>query len=133
MGTKIGSNGPGRMTKMATMPIYDKTLKTLLLWNKKVCDLETWYVALGARVLPNLFNGVPMLTLAYFTARSNLVPYAFLRGKGKTITGYNLVRLFFASFGDCPSYLASFGDNLLNVASCLELRFPTAETWQDVV
>ena len=30
-------------------------------------------------------NDDPGLTLAYFTARSNLVPYAFVREKGKTI------------------------------------------------
>ena len=27
-GTKVYSNGPGHMTKMATMPIYGKNLKT---------------------------------------------------------------------------------------------------------
>ena len=27
-GTKVCSNGPGHMTKMATMPIYGKNLKT---------------------------------------------------------------------------------------------------------
>ena len=26
-GTKVGSNGPGHMTKMAAMPIYGKNLK----------------------------------------------------------------------------------------------------------
>ena len=29
-----------------------KTLKYLLLWNQKADDLETWYVASGAQVLP---------------------------------------------------------------------------------
>ena len=29
-GTKVYSNGPGQMTKMATMPIYVKNRKTLL-------------------------------------------------------------------------------------------------------
>ena len=28
MGTKVYSNGPGHMTKMAAMPIYGKNLKT---------------------------------------------------------------------------------------------------------
>ena len=41
---------------MAAMPIYGINLKNLLLWNQKVDDLETWYAALGARVLPNLFK-----------------------------------------------------------------------------
>ena len=55
-GTKDCSNGPGHMTKMAAMPIYGKNLKNLLLRNQKAYDLETWYVALGARVLPSLFK-----------------------------------------------------------------------------
>ena len=62
-----------------------KTLKTLLLRNRKADDLETWYAALGTRVLPNLFKDNPGLTLIYFTARSNLVPYAFVWEKGKTV------------------------------------------------
>ena len=47
-GTKDYINGPGHMTKMATMPIYDKTLKNLLLQNQMPYDLETWHVASGS-------------------------------------------------------------------------------------
>ena len=83
-GTKVYSNGPGHMTNMAAMPIYGKNLKNLFLWNKKVSDDEYWYAALGTRVLPSLFNGDTGMTLTYFTARSNLVPYAFVWEKGKT-------------------------------------------------
>ena len=54
-GTNICSNGPGLMNKMATMPYMLKTLKHLLR-NQKAYDLETWYAALGARVLPSLFK-----------------------------------------------------------------------------
>ena len=54
--TKVFSNGPGHMTKMATMPIYGKNLKKFLLWNQMADDLETWYAALGARVLTSLFK-----------------------------------------------------------------------------
>ena len=36
--------------------IIKKKLKNLLLWNQKADDLESWYVALGARVLPSLFK-----------------------------------------------------------------------------
>ena len=53
---KVYSNGPCHMTKMAAMPIYGKNLKNLLLRNQKADDLETWYAALSARVLPNLFK-----------------------------------------------------------------------------
>ena len=62
-----------------------KTLKNLLLWNQKADDLETLYAASGARVLPFFFNYDPRLTLTYFTVRSNLVPYAFVWEKGKTM------------------------------------------------
>ena len=55
-GTKVCSNGPGHMTKMAAMPIYGKNLKNLLLRNQKADDLETWYAALGTQVLPILFK-----------------------------------------------------------------------------
>ena len=58
-------------------PYMVKTLKNIPLQNQKADDLETWYVALGARVLPNCSNDDPGLTLTYFTGRSNLVPYAF--------------------------------------------------------
>ena len=31
-------------------------VKNLLLWNPNADDLESWYVALGAPVLPSLFK-----------------------------------------------------------------------------
>ena len=43
-----------QVTKMATMPIYGKTLKNILLWNLKANYLETWYAASGTRILPSL-------------------------------------------------------------------------------
>ena len=55
-GTKVCSNGLVQMTKMAAMPIYNKTLKNLLLRNQKADDLETWYAASGAQVLLSLFK-----------------------------------------------------------------------------
>ena len=55
-GTKVCSNGPGHMTKMAAMPIYGKKLKNFLLRNQKADGLETWYAASGAPVLTSLFK-----------------------------------------------------------------------------
>ena len=55
-GTKVCSNGPGHMTKMAAMPLYGKNLKKFLLLNQTANDLETWYAASGARVLSSLFK-----------------------------------------------------------------------------
>ena len=53
-GTKVCSNGPGHMTKMAAMPIYVKNLKKSS--SQKADDLETWCAALSARVLPGLYK-----------------------------------------------------------------------------
>ena len=44
-GTKVCSNGPGHMTKMATMPIYGKNLKKSSSPEPKADDLEAWYAA----------------------------------------------------------------------------------------
>ena len=55
-GTKVCSNGPGHMTKMAATPTYGKNHKKSSSPEKKADDLESWYVASGARVLPSLFK-----------------------------------------------------------------------------
>ena len=55
-GTKVCSNSPGLVTKMTAMPIFGKSLKNLFLRNPMADDLETWYAASGARVLPSLFK-----------------------------------------------------------------------------
>ena len=61
-------------------------VKYLLLLNQRADDLETWYASSSARVLPSWLKWWPWVgTLTYFTARSNLVPYAFVWEKGKTI------------------------------------------------
>ena len=60
-----------------------KTLKKLLLRNQKADDLKDGMhhqVLEFYQVYP---NDDPKLTLTYFTARSNLVPYAFLWEKVK--------------------------------------------------
>ena len=80
-GTKLCSNGPGHMTKMAAIPIYGKNLKNLLLWNQKAYDLETLYVALGARVLPSLFKWWPWVDLDLFYGKVEFGPICFCMGK----------------------------------------------------
>ena len=66
-------------------PYMVKTFKNLLLQNQKSYDLETWHVALGTQAVQSLYKWWPGLTLTYFMARSNLVPYAFVWEKGKTM------------------------------------------------
>ena len=80
-GTKVCSNGPGHMIKIAAMLIYVKNLKNLLLRKQKADDLEIWFASSGARVLPSCSNDDPGLTLTYFTGRSNMILYAFVRVK----------------------------------------------------
>ena len=46
-------------------PYMVKTLKNLL-WNQKTDDLETWYAAWSARVLPSLFKWWPWFDLDLF-------------------------------------------------------------------
>ena len=77
-GTKVCSTGPGHMTKMAGMPIYGKNLKKIFSGTKRPMTLK---LGMQHRVLeyyqfcPNDDTG---LTLTYFTAKSNLVSYAFV-------------------------------------------------------
>ena len=70
------------MTKMAAMSIYGKNPKNLLLRNQKADYLETWYADV-LKYYQICSNDDPGLTVTYFTARSNLVPYAFVWEKGK--------------------------------------------------
>ena len=78
-----------------------KTLKNHLLWNQKADDLETWYTASGARVLPICSNDDPWLTLTHFMARSNLVPYAFVWEKGKTMDFSETIEVYDVKVGRC--------------------------------
>ena len=81
-GMKVYSRGLGHMTKMAATPIYGKkTFKNFHLQNQRANDLVAWYVALGLWPIIVCSNDDPRLTLPYFTARSNLVFYAFIWGK----------------------------------------------------
>ena len=77
-----------------------KTLKNLLLWNQKANDIETLYAALGARVLRSSTDD-PDLTLTYFTARSNSVPYAFVWEKGETMDFSETIDVYDVKVGKC--------------------------------
>ena len=77
--TKVFINGQCHMTKMATMPIFDKNLKNLLQ-NQKSYDLGTWHVSLRTQSLQSCLNDDPWLTLTYFTTRSNWVICTFKWG-----------------------------------------------------
>ena len=80
------------MTKMATMPIYGKKLKNLLLRNQETDDLGMQHWVLEYYQVCS--SDGPGLTLTYFTARSNLVPYAFVWEKGKTMNFSETIAVF---------------------------------------
>ena len=82
-GTKVCLNGPGHMTKMAAMSIYGENLKNLLLRNQKTEKIESWMQHRVLKYYQVCSNDDPGLTMTDVTARSNLVPYAFVWEKGK--------------------------------------------------
>ena len=67
--------------QVAATPIYVKTLKNLLLRNQKADELETWYAASGARVLPSLFKWCHWFDLDLFYSKVEFGPLCFYMGK----------------------------------------------------
>ena len=79
-------NGPGHMTKMAAIPIYGKNLEKIFFSRTRspmILKHGMWHW--GLKLYKVFINDDPGLTLTYFTARSNLVPYAFVWEKGKAM------------------------------------------------
>ena len=70
------------MSKMAARLIYGKKIKNLLLRNQKADDLESWYAALGAQVLPILFKSWPWVELDLFYGKVKFGPLCVCMGKG---------------------------------------------------
>ena len=58
-------------------PSMVKTINNLLLRNQKAEDLETWYAALGAWVLPNLFKWWLWVDLDLFYSKVKFAPLCF--------------------------------------------------------
>ena len=81
--TKVCSNGPGHIWPIWPPCSYMvKTVKNLLLWNQEADDLETWFVASGARVLPSLFKWWHWIDPDLFYGNVKSGP---LREEGKTM------------------------------------------------
>ena len=109
-GTEVCSNGPGHMTKLATIPIYHKNLKKIFFSGTK--RPMTFNLGMLHRVLEYYqvySNDDPGLTLTYFTARSNLVPYAFVWEKGKTMDISETIVVYDVKVGRC-SWLNEYMD-----------------------
>ena len=83
--TKVFSNGQCHMTKMSPCPYMVKTLKKFFSRTKWPMTLKLGmqhWVIVYYQICSNDDLG---LILTYFTARSNLVPYAFVWEKCKTM------------------------------------------------
>ena len=90
------------MTKMAAMPIYGENLKIIFFSETKRpvtfkismqhCVLEYYQVC---------SNDDPELTLTYFAARSNLVLYAFVWEKCKTMDFSEAIIVYDIKVGIC--------------------------------
>ena len=101
-GTKGCSNGPGHKTNMAAMPIYMvKILKKNLLWNQKGWWLWKLVCSTGYSNTTKFVQMMTGLTLTYFMARSNLVPYAFVLEKVKTMDFSETIVSYDIKVGRC--------------------------------
>ena len=85
-GKKVNSNGPSHMPNMAVMRICGKKpLKIFFYGTKRPMTLN---IGMQHQVLEYFHvcsNDDTGWSLAYFTARSKLVPYSFVWEKGKTM------------------------------------------------
>ena len=80
-GTKVCSEGLGHMTKMAATPIYGKNPLKIFCGTKGPVNLGFGMQHQGLGPNKVCSNDVLRLTLTFFTARSNFLPYAFYMGK----------------------------------------------------
>ena len=77
---KVYINGPGHMTKMAAMPIYDIWLKPLkILFSRTGSPMisKLGMKHTGLKFYKVYINDDTGLTLTYFMTRSNFVIWAF--------------------------------------------------------
>ena len=118
-GTKVCSNSPGHMTKMAAVPIYGKNLKNLFSGTKGPMTLKLGMQHRVIEYYQIYLNDDPRLTITRFTAKSNLVPYAFVWEKGKQWIfpktsvaegGFNMSLVCFHIL--FPKYLRQFPTNV---------------------
>ena len=96
--TKVCSNGPSHMTKMAAMFIYGKNFFS---GTERPMTLK---VGMQHRVLEYYqicSNDAPGLTLTCLTARPTLVPYAFVWKKVKTMDLSETIVVYDIKVGRC--------------------------------
>ena len=90
------------MTKMAVMPIYGKTpLKIFFSGTGRPISTKLGMLHPGLQPIIICSNDYPVVTLTYFTAMSNLVSYAFLWEKVKTVDFSETIAACDLKFGRC--------------------------------
>ena len=98
---KVCSNGTDHMTSMAVMLIYGKPVKNVFSGSKRLMTLK---LGMHHRVLEYYqicSNNDPRLTLTYFTARSNFVPFAFVWEEGKIVDFSETIVVYDIKVGRC--------------------------------
>ena len=74
---KIYTNCFGHMTKMADMPIYGKNHSKIFSRTRRLMALRLGMLHFGCWAYQVYSNDDSILTLTYFTSRSNWLPNAF--------------------------------------------------------
>ena len=78
-----------------------KTLKFFFSGTKRPMAFKVGMQHWILKYYQNYSNDDPALTLTYFTARSNLVPYAFVKEKGKIMDFSETVVVYEIEVGRC--------------------------------
>ena len=78
-----------------------KTLKIIFSRTKKLMTLKLGIQHQVLKYYQVCSNDDPGLTLTYFTARSNLVPYVFVWEKGKTMDFSETIVVYDVKVGRC--------------------------------
>ena len=100
-GTKVCSNGSGHMANIAAMSIYSKHFKKIFFRAERPMTLKLGMQNQVLKCYHVGSNDDPGLTLTYFTARSNLLPYPFVWDKGKTMDFSETIVVYDIKVGRC--------------------------------
>ena len=114
-GMKACSNGPGHMTKMAAMPIYGKNhLRCFSLGSERPMTLKLSIQHWVLQYYEVCSSDAPGLTVTCFMARSDLVPYAFVWEKVKTMDFLETIIVYGIKVGSCSQLNESFMSTFTN-------------------
>ena len=99
---KVSTNGLCRMTKVAAIPIYaETTFKIFFSGTKRPMNLKLGTQHRVLECYKFCSNDAFGLTMTYFTARSDLVPNAFVWEKVRTMDFSEIIVVYDIKFGRC--------------------------------